>query len=98
PCGRGANQRPWQSQRATSARPASARRSCFREDEMAAVHKPFLFATGIEGSYPTIAGPDGATVRVDEMARAGHYERWREDFALVKEIGCNSLRWGPPYY
>ena len=65
---------------------------------MATVHKPFLFATGIEGSYPTIAGGGGTTVRVDEMARAAHYERWREDFGLVKEIGCNSLRWGPPYY
>ena len=34
---------------------------------------PFLFATGIENSYPTILGPDGKTLRVDEMAKTGHY-------------------------
>jgi beta-glucosidase/6-phospho-beta-glucosidase/beta-galactosidase len=51
----------------------------------------FLFATGIENSYPTIAG--GA--RVDEMEKCGHYRRWREDLALVKELGLSHLRWGP---
>ena len=58
----------------------------------------FLFATGIENSYPTILGRDGTTVRVDEMARTGHYERWREDFALVRELGLETLRYGPPYH
>jgi beta-glucosidase len=29
----------------------------------------FLFATGIENSYPTIAGG----IRVDEMDKCGHY-------------------------
>ena len=58
----------------------------------------FMFATGIENSYPTIAGRDGATVRVDEMAKTGHYGRWREDFALVRDLGLEYLRWGPPYY
>ena len=55
---------------------------------------PFLFATGIENSYPTIAG--GA--RVDQMDKCGHYARWTEDFALVRETGLNALRYGPPYY
>ena len=41
----------------------------------------FLFATGIENSYPVINGPDGAARRVDEMEKCGHYTRWREDFA-----------------
>ncbi|HEV2122462.1 MAG TPA: family 1 glycosylhydrolase, partial [Chloroflexota bacterium] len=27
-----------------------------------------------------------------------HYRRWREDFALVKEMGLEFLRYGPPYY
>ena len=57
-----------------------------------------MFATGIENSYPTIRGRDGATVRVDQMAKTGHYERWREDFALVRQLGLEYLRWGPPYY
>ena len=58
----------------------------------------FMFATGIENSYPTIAGNDGRGKRVDEMQRCGHYDRWREDFGLVKELGIEYLRYGPPYY
>ena len=58
----------------------------------------FMFATGIENSYPTIGLPDGSTRRVDEMAKTGHYERWREDFALVREFGIDYLRYGPPYF
>jgi beta-glucosidase/6-phospho-beta-glucosidase/beta-galactosidase len=58
----------------------------------------FIFATGIENSYPTIALPDGSTFRVDEMAKCLHYERWREDFELVKRLGIQFLRYGPPYY
>ncbi|MGH2352255.1 MAG: family 1 glycosylhydrolase, partial [Chloroflexota bacterium] len=58
----------------------------------------FMFATGIEGSYPRIAGPDGQPRRVDEMEKTGHYRRWREDFALVRDLGLDYLRFGPPYY
>ena len=29
------------------------------------------------------------------MAECGHYDRWKEDLALVKEIGCSVLRYGP---
>jgi beta-glucosidase/6-phospho-beta-glucosidase/beta-galactosidase len=55
---------------------------------------PFLFATGIENSYPTIAG--GA--RIDQMDKCGHYARWEQDFALVRDTGLSALRYGPPYY
>jgi beta-glucosidase/6-phospho-beta-glucosidase/beta-galactosidase len=55
----------------------------------------FMFATGIENSIPRIKG---GTVRVDEMARCGHYDRWREDFALVQEMGLSFLRYGPPLH
>lgn len=58
----------------------------------------FMFATGIENSYPTIALPDGKILRMDEMAKCYHYERWREDFHLVRELGIEYLRYGPPYY
>jgi beta-glucosidase/6-phospho-beta-glucosidase/beta-galactosidase len=57
----------------------------------------FMFATGIENSYPTIL-VDGQVRRVDEMERCGHYRRWRDDFALVKELEIEYLRYGPPYY
>ena len=55
----------------------------------------FLFATGIENSNPTIAN---GTVRVDEMAKCGHYEHWRKDFELVQELGIRFLRYGPPIH
>ena len=52
----------------------------------------FMFATGIENSAPTVK--DGK--RRDQLAECGFfYGRWREDFALVKEIGCGFLRYGP---
>jgi beta-glucosidase/6-phospho-beta-glucosidase/beta-galactosidase len=57
-----------------------------------------MFCTGIENSYPTVPGPNGTTRRVDEMAKACHYEYWKEDFQLVKQLGMNHLRYGPPYY
>lgn len=56
---------------------------------------PFLFATGIENSAPTI---QNGKVRVDEMEKCGHYERWHEDFALVDELGIKFLRYGPPLH
>jgi len=58
----------------------------------------FMFATGIENSYPNITLPNGKIKRIDEMAKAGHYDRWKEDFALVKEMGIDFLRYGPPFY
>jgi beta-glucosidase/6-phospho-beta-glucosidase/beta-galactosidase len=57
-----------------------------------------MFATGIENSHPTIVLPDGSTFRVDEMEKTGHYKRWRDDFKLVKQLGIEFLRYGPPYY
>lgn len=52
----------------------------------------FMFATGIENSTPRI---DGGRTRIDEMESCGHYERWREDFALVSDMGIGYLRYGP---
>jgi beta-glucosidase/6-phospho-beta-glucosidase/beta-galactosidase len=57
----------------------------------------FMFTTGIENSYPTVM-VDGKRQRVDELQSTGHYERWREDFGLVQEMGIEFLRWGPPLY
>jgi beta-glucosidase len=55
----------------------------------------FVFATGIENSYPTV---DGGTRRVDQMDICGHYDRWREDFGCVRELGVDFLRYGPPLH
>jgi beta-glucosidase/6-phospho-beta-glucosidase/beta-galactosidase len=58
----------------------------------------FLFATGIENSYPTIRDAHGRRLRVDEMEKAGHYRHWQTDFALVEEVGAHVLRYGPPIH
>ncbi len=55
----------------------------------------FMFATGIENSYPTI---QNGRVRVDEMDKCGHYKHWRRDFELVSEMGIYFLRYGPPLH
>ncbi|MES2648130.1 MAG: family 1 glycosylhydrolase [Bacteroidota bacterium] len=58
----------------------------------------FMFATGIENSYPTIQIPGGKIIRMDEMEKAGHYNCWQQDFELVDELGVEFLRYGPPYF
>ena len=58
----------------------------------------FMFATGIENSYPTIQLADGSVKRVDEMEKCRHYQNWELDFNLTKDIALEFLRYGPPYY
>ena len=55
----------------------------------------FMFATGIEGSYPTI---ENGRWRRDQMLSTWHYQRWQEDFELAREIGVSHLRYGPPLH
>jgi beta-glucosidase/6-phospho-beta-glucosidase/beta-galactosidase len=55
----------------------------------------FIFATGIECSYPTT---DQGRWRRDEMAATRHYQRWREDFELSREVGITHIRYGPPLH
>ena len=59
--------------------------------------RQFMFATGIENSYPTIEW-QGRKIRRDECEECGHYERWKEDFDLVQDLGLQYLRYGPPLY
>ena len=51
----------------------------------------FLFATGIENGAPTV----GNGQRRDQFSETGFHRRWREDFALARELGCGFLRYGP---
>ena len=55
----------------------------------------FIFATGIECSYPTI---EQGRWRRDEMEATRHYERWQEDFELALDIGITHVRYGPPLH
>ena len=57
--------------------------------------KRFMFATGIECSYPVIKN---GSFRRDELELTGHYERWREDLELVREMNIRFLRYGIPFY
>jgi beta-glucosidase/6-phospho-beta-glucosidase/beta-galactosidase len=58
-------------------------------------HSGFLFATGIECSYPTI---ESGRWRVDEMEMAGHYANRRTDLDLTRQLGLRYLRYGPPLH
>jgi len=58
-------------------------------------HSGFMFATGIECSYPTI---DQGRWRRDEMDSTRHYSRWQRDFELAREIGITHIRYGPPLH
>lgn len=55
----------------------------------------FMFASGIECSYPTL---QGGRWRLDQMEAIGHYRNWREDFALTVQTGITHLRYGPPLH
>ncbi len=55
----------------------------------------FMFATGIENSYPTI---HGGKTRIDQMEKCGHYRHWSLDFDLVQDINISFLRYGPPIH
>lgn len=54
----------------------------------------FMFGVGIECSYPTIDGNQ----RVDQLRDTGHYELWKTDLRIVREMGLRYLRYGPPLY
>jgi beta-glucosidase/6-phospho-beta-glucosidase/beta-galactosidase len=55
----------------------------------------FLFATGIENSYPTI---QNGRVRRDQMEECGHYRLWQRDFELLADLDIRFLRYGPPLH
>ena len=55
----------------------------------------FIFATGVECSYPTI---EGGRWRRDQMASTGHYRRWQQDLELARQIGTSHIRYGPPLH
>lgn len=58
----------------------------------------FIFASGFENSYPIVEDRSGRERRRDGMEMSRHYQHWREDLRLVKELGIDYLRYGPPYY
>jgi beta-glucosidase/6-phospho-beta-glucosidase/beta-galactosidase len=66
-----------------------------RTQERERSNSGFLFATGIECSYPTT---ENGRWRRDELQATRHYERWSEDFELAREVGITHIRYGPPLH
>jgi beta-glucosidase/6-phospho-beta-glucosidase/beta-galactosidase len=73
-------------------RPRRGGRSAAKRNEGAT---GFMFATGIECSYPTI---ENGRWRRDEMESTRHYELWQHDLELAREIGITHIRYGPPLH
>jgi len=53
-----------------------------------------MIATGIECSYPKVQNGK----RRDQLQETRHYDCWREDLQLCRQIGAKYVRYGPPYY
>jgi beta-glucosidase/6-phospho-beta-glucosidase/beta-galactosidase len=55
----------------------------------------FMFATGLECSYPTI---ENGRWRRDQLESTRHYRHWQQDFELCRQVGVTHLRYGPPLH
>ena len=53
----------------------------------------FMFATGIDSAMPKLNG-----ARLDQLEKSGHYDRWRDDLDLVRDLGTRYLRYGLPFH
>lgn len=58
--------------------------------------RDFLWAAGIENTFVPQTRPGHRSL--DEYELMGHYEHWREDLALARDLGLSSLRWGVPWH
>jgi beta-glucosidase/6-phospho-beta-glucosidase/beta-galactosidase len=76
-------------------RPPHLRRDLRRSGRRNPDSSGFMFATGVECSYPTI---ENGRWRRDEMDSTRHYEFWQEDLELAREIGITHIRYGPPLH
>jgi beta-glucosidase/6-phospho-beta-glucosidase/beta-galactosidase len=56
----------------------------------------FVWASGIEDTFVPQTRPGQRAL--DEYELMGHYEHWRADLALVRDLGLQALRWGVPWY
>lgn len=56
----------------------------------------FIWAGGIENTFVPQTRKNQRAL--DEYQLIGHYEHWREDLALARELGLKAMRWGVPWY
>jgi beta-glucosidase len=70
-----------------------------KRSELNLVWEPdhFFWAAGIEDTF--ITAPYPATGRtLDEYELTQHYEKWRDDIGLMREIGVSHARYGIPWH
>jgi beta-glucosidase/6-phospho-beta-glucosidase/beta-galactosidase len=56
----------------------------------------FIWASGIEDTF--VPQTRRGHRALDEYELVGHYQHWREDLILAKQLGVKALRWGVPWY
>lgn len=56
----------------------------------------FIWASGIEDTFVPQSRPGHRSL--DEYLLIGHYQHWRKDLELARELGLQALRWGVPWY
>lgn len=56
----------------------------------------FIWAGGIEDTF--VPQTRQGHRALDEYELVGHYDHWREDLALARDLGLRALRWGIPWY
>ncbi|MFN6965055.1 MAG: family 1 glycosylhydrolase [Pyrinomonadaceae bacterium] len=65
-------------------------------DPLGGSARDFLWAAGIEDTF--VPQVKNGHRPLDEYELLGHYEHWREDLSLGRELGLKAMRWGVPWY
>ena len=58
--------------------------------------RDFLWAAGIEDTF--VPQTRNGHRSLDEYELMGHYDAWREDLSLARDLGLQAIRWGVPWY
>jgi beta-glucosidase/6-phospho-beta-glucosidase/beta-galactosidase len=56
----------------------------------------FIWASGVENTFVPQTKPGHRSL--DEYQLMGHYEHWREDLRLARDLGLQAIRLGVPWY
>src|SRR4051794_16557050 len=57
----------------------------------------FLWSAGIEDTFITDPWPETGRI-LDEYELTGHYQYWKQDINLLKELDVKVVRYGTPWY
>lgn len=56
----------------------------------------FVWATGVENTFVPQARPGQRPL--DEFELMSHYEHWKGDLDVCRDLGTQAIRWGAPWY